>query len=118
MNRKCINATKHCQNILHGDTFHNMKTMKYKTVCEEFPFATHHRQNRHDIFMEFVIFALCAMQLDYCNIQRVCDQRYIVGTPTVYIVILSFISMPQNCMRSGKNCHIYNVFKFRGTFSN
>jgi len=40
MNRKCINATAHCQNILHGDTLHNMKTKKYKTVCEEFPFAT------------------------------------------------------------------------------
>jgi hypothetical protein len=25
--------------------------------------------------------------------------------------------MPQNCIRSGKCCHIYNVFKFKDTFS-
>jgi hypothetical protein len=29
----------------------------------------------HDFFMEFVMFALFAIQLDYRNIQRVHDQR-------------------------------------------
>jgi len=47
------------------------------------------------IYMEFVILSLLAM--------------WEVGTPTVYIFI-SCISMPQNCIRSGKSCHMYAIF--------
>ena len=69
------------------------------------------------IFMEFVIVALFAMQLDHCNIQRVFGQRQ---EPPLFHIHKLCILMPQNCIRSGKSSKlyaicIYNVFKFRGT---
>ena len=35
---KCINATAHSQNILHGDTLFSINIKKYKTICAELPF--------------------------------------------------------------------------------
>ena len=58
-----------------------------------------------DFFIELVMFSLFAMQLDYCNIQRVFD----VGTLTVYMLI-NCISMPENCFKSGKSCKMYAIF--------
>ena len=51
------------------------------------------------------MFSLFAMQLDYCNIQRVFD----IGTLTVCMLI-SCILMPENCLRSGKSCKMYAIF--------
>ena len=53
-------------------------------------------------FMEFVLFPLFTMHLDYYSIQRLYDQ-------TVYIFI-SCILMPQNCIKSGKSCQMYAIF--------
>jgi hypothetical protein len=47
-----------------------------KPVCAELPFGKITCDRFVMIFMEFVIFALFPMQLDYCNIQRVYDQRW------------------------------------------
>jgi hypothetical protein len=39
MNTKCKKTTTARQNILHGNTLHNIKRKKYKTMCAELPFA-------------------------------------------------------------------------------
>jgi hypothetical protein len=39
MNNDCAKKTAHSQNILHGDSFYNIKRKKYKTVCAELAFA-------------------------------------------------------------------------------
>ena len=39
MNNDCEKTTAHSQNILHGDSFYNIKRKKYKTVCAELAFA-------------------------------------------------------------------------------
>ena len=59
MNKKCINATAHYQNILHGDTFYNIKR-EIIMAWAEMPFVSHLQQKSHDFFMEFVIFVLFA----------------------------------------------------------
>jgi hypothetical protein len=43
------------------DALHNIKRKKHKTVGAELAF----------FLIELVMFSLFAMQLDYCNIQRV-----------------------------------------------
>jgi len=52
-----------------------IKRNKYATVCAELPFAKVTFDRMVMIFIEYVIFALFAMNVDYCNIQRVCEQR-------------------------------------------
>ena len=92
MNKNCEKKpTAHSRNILHVDALHNIKRKKYKTGSR--------------FFIELVMFSLFAMQLDYCNIQRVFD----VGTLTVYMFI-NCISMPENCFKSGKSCKMYAIF--------
>ena len=54
-------TTAHSQHILHVDALHNIKRKKYKTGSR--------------FFIELVMFSLFAMQLDYCNIQRVFGQK-------------------------------------------
>ena len=65
-----------------------LKEKKYKKDFAEF-------DRMVMIYMEFVIFSLFAMPK--------------VETPTVYIFI-SCILMPQNCIRSGKSCHMYTIY--------
>ena len=66
----------HSQNILHVDAFFNIKRKKYKTVCAELAFAKVTFDRMVMIFfIELVMFSLFGMQLDYCNIQRVFDQK-------------------------------------------
>ena len=60
--------------ILHGDTFYNIKKNIYKKDFAELPFVNVVFDRMVIIYMEFVIFSLFAMHLDYCNIQRVYDQ--------------------------------------------
>jgi hypothetical protein len=60
--------------ILHGDTFYNIKKNIYKKDFAELPFVNVVFDRMVMIYMEFVIFSLFAMDLDYCNIQRVYDQ--------------------------------------------
>ena len=77
MNKSCEKKTQqHIVKIFYMwlNILTNIKRKKYKTVCAELLFTSHFQQNGHDFFMEFVIFAWFAMQLDYCNIQRVHDQ--------------------------------------------
>jgi hypothetical protein len=66
MNKNCEKKpTAHSQNIVHVDALHSIKRKKHKTVGAELAF----------FFIELVMFSLFAMQLDYCNIQRVLDQK-------------------------------------------
>ena len=60
--------------ILHGDAFYNNKRKIYKKDFAELPFVNVVLDRMDMIYMEFVIFSLFAMHLDYCNIQRVYDQ--------------------------------------------
>ena len=76
MTKTCIFATAHTQNILFGDTLYHIKRKKYKIVFAEMLFVKVTFDRMVTIFfMEFVIFALFAMQLEYYNIQKVYDQR-------------------------------------------
>jgi hypothetical protein len=64
------------QNILHVDALYNIRRKKYKTVCAELTFANVTFDRMVMIFfIELVMFSLFAMQLDYCNIQRVFDKK-------------------------------------------
>jgi hypothetical protein len=53
-------------------------------------------------FMEFVLFPLFTIDMDYYSIQRLYDQ-------TVYIFI-SCILMSLNGNSSGKSCQMYDIF--------
>jgi len=77
MNKNCEETTAHSQHILHfKDTLFNIKRKKYKTVCAELAIAKVTFDRMVMIFfVEFVIFSLFALQLDYCNIQKVYNQR-------------------------------------------
>jgi hypothetical protein len=59
---------------LNGDDFYNIKRKIYKKDFAELPFVNVVFDRMVMIYMEFVIFSLFAMHLDYCNIQRVSDQ--------------------------------------------
>ena len=64
------------QNILHVDALYNIRRKKYKTVCAELAFAKVTFDKMVMIFIiELVMVSLFAMQLDYCNIQIVFDQK-------------------------------------------
>jgi hypothetical protein len=59
------------------DALYNIKRKKYKTVCAELAFAKVIFDRMVMIFfIELVMFSLFAMQLDYCNIRRVFDQKW------------------------------------------
>jgi hypothetical protein len=76
MNKNWEKTTAHSQNILHGDALCNIQRKKYQTVCAELAFAKVTLDRMIMIFfIEFVFCSLFAMLLDYCNIQRVYDQR-------------------------------------------
>ena len=93
--------------ILHGDAFYNIKRKIYKKDFAELPFVNVVFDRMVMIYMEFVIFYLFAMHLDYCNIQRVYDQ---LGRNSTVYIFISCILMPHNCIRSGKSCHMYAIF--------
>ena len=58
------------------DVLYYIKRKKYKTVCAEFAFAKVNFDRMVMLFLiELVTFSSFAMQLDYCNIQRVFDQK-------------------------------------------
>ena len=63
-------TTEQSQNILHVDALYTIKRKKYKTVCAELEFAKVTFDRMVMIFIE-----LNGMQLDYCNIQRMFDQK-------------------------------------------
>ena len=63
--------TAYSQYILHVDALHNIKRKKYKTVYAELVFAKVTFDRMVMLIIELVMFSLFAMQLDYCNIQRV-----------------------------------------------
>ena len=67
----------HSQSILHVDALYNIKRKKYKTDWAELAFAKVTFERMVMIFfIELVMFSLFAiMHLDYCNIQRVFDQK-------------------------------------------
>ena len=69
-------TTAHRQNVLHVDTLHNIKRKKYITVCVELAFVkvTFDRMVMI-LYRTYNSFSLFAMQLDYCNIQRVFEQK-------------------------------------------
>jgi hypothetical protein len=78
MNKNCgKKTTAHSQNILHEDALYNIKRKKYKTgLCRIGIRQSHLRQNGHDLFYRACNdFFICYMLLDYCNIQRVFDQK-------------------------------------------
>ena len=63
MNNDCKKTTAHSQNILHGDSFYNIKRKKYKTVCAELAFAkvNFDRMVMIFFFIEFVFLSLLSM---------------------------------------------------------
>jgi hypothetical protein len=74
MNKSC--EKKHSQNILNVDVLYDIKWKKYKTVCAELAFAKSPSTEWLWFCLELIIlFSLFAMQLDYCNIQRVFEQK-------------------------------------------
>jgi hypothetical protein len=77
MNNSCEKkTTAHSQYILHVDVLYNIKRKKYKTVCAELAFAKSPSTEWSCFCIELIIlFSLFAMQLDYCNIQRVFEQK-------------------------------------------
>jgi hypothetical protein len=77
MNKSCEKKpTAHSQNILHVNVLYNIKRKKYKTVCAELAFAKVTFDRMVIILYRTCnFFSLSAMQLDYCNIQRVFDQK-------------------------------------------
>ena len=76
MNKNCEKkTTAHSQNILHVDALYNIKRKKYKTFCAEFAFAKVTFDRMVMIFNRTCNVSLFSMQLDYCNIQRVFDQK-------------------------------------------
>ena len=76
MNKNCEKTTAHSQSILHVDALYYIKRKKYKTDCAELAFVKVAFERMVMIFLiEHVMFSLFAMQLDYCNIQRVFDQK-------------------------------------------
>ena len=78
MNKNCEKPTAHSQHILHGDALYmyNLKRKKYKTVCAELALAKVTFDRMVIIFFyRIFFFFLFAMQLSYCNSQRVYDQR-------------------------------------------
>jgi hypothetical protein len=62
-------------NLTFVDALYNIKRKIYKTVCPKLAFAKVTFDRMVMIFIELVMFSLFAMQLDYCNIQRVFDQK-------------------------------------------
>ena len=73
MNTSCEKkTTAHSQNILHVDVLYNIKRKKYKTVCIHQ--VTFDRMVMI-LYRTYNYFSLFAMQLNYCNIQRVFDQK-------------------------------------------
>ena len=69
-------TTAHSQNILHVDVLYSIKRKKYKTVCAELAFAKSPFDRMVMIlYRTCIFFSLFAIQLDYCNIQRVFDQK-------------------------------------------
>jgi len=64
----------HSQHILHGDSLYNFKKKEIPDglcrigICQS-------RLFDEFFFHRIFLFSLFAMQLDYCNIQRVHDQR-------------------------------------------
>jgi hypothetical protein len=79
------------------DTLYNINRNKNKTVCKELAFAKDIIDRMVMIFLiEFATFSLFAMQLDYCNIQRVHHQR---GVPSF------------ECIIKGRNPHCLYIHK-------
>ena len=72
MNKSCEKNQQHSQNILHVDVLYNIKRKKYKMVCAELAFAKSPSTEWSWFCIELSLFA---MQLDYCNIQRVFEQK-------------------------------------------
>ena len=76
MNKNCEKTTAHSQSVLHVDALYKIKRKKYKTDCAELAFVKVTFERMVMIFfIELVMFSLFAMQLDYCNIQRVFGQK-------------------------------------------
>jgi hypothetical protein len=67
---RCRKGIFELENIVNMATFPTL----YKKDFAELPFVNVVFDRMVMIYMEFVIFSLFAMHLDYCNIQRVCDQ--------------------------------------------
>ena len=74
MNKSC--GKKPTAHVLHVDVLYNIKRKKYKTVCAELAFAKSHFDRMVMIlYRTYNSFSLFAMQLNYCNIQRVFEQK-------------------------------------------
>jgi hypothetical protein len=105
--RKNTNIKNNSTLTKYGVTLYNIKRKKYKTVCAKLSFAKATFDRIVMIFfMEFIIFALFAMQLDYCKIKGLYSHKLYFNASKLY----------QN-LEVKIVCHIYNVFKFRGTLS-
>jgi hypothetical protein len=74
---KVVKKTQqHMQNIVHVDVLYNIKRKKYKTVCAELAFAKSPSTEWSWFCIELIILFLYLLcKLDYCNIQRVFEQK-------------------------------------------
>ena len=76
MNKSCGKKTN-STNILHVDVLYNIKRKKYQTVCAELAFAKLPSTEWSWFCIELIIrflYFLCS-SVDYCNIQRVFEQK-------------------------------------------
>jgi hypothetical protein len=90
MLKRYLRTWKHCEYGVH------FKRKKYKTVCAELAFAKVTFDRMVMIFfIELVMFSLFAMQLDYCNIQRVFDQYWTFSMQLFACSV--YITMFQSC---------------------
>ena len=72
MNKSCEKKpTAHSQNILHVDVLYNIKRKKYQIGIRQVTFD----RMVMILYRTYNSFSLFAMQLDYCNIQRVFEQK-------------------------------------------
>ena len=67
---------QHMQNIVHVDVLYKIKRKKNKTVCAELAFAKSPSTEWSWFCIELIILFLYLLcKLDYCNIQRVFEQK-------------------------------------------
>jgi len=107
MNKHCEKTTAHSRNILHGDIVYNINRNKYNTFCAALAFVKVTCDRMVMIVYRICIFSFICYAVGLLQYSKSVWSK--VGAPTVYILISS-ISMHQNCVRSGKGCKMYPIF--------
>jgi hypothetical protein len=108
---KIVKMQQHIFKIVYmGILCRTLKERNTKRFVQNWHSPCPLRQNGHDLFFlyricifYFICYAVGLLQYS----KSVWSQ---VGTPTIYMLI-SCILMPENCIRSGKSCKMYAIWK-------